>query len=110
MTLKKPLIIHPALLAVYPVLFLYSHNIGQVYFGDTIKPVLVILAVTVAAWALLRVLTRSWHKSAMITSLFLLLFFSYGRIDALLDVKLSVFLPIICLLPPELFSVIRLIL
>jgi hypothetical protein len=92
MTLKKNLIIHPVLLAVYPVLFLYSHNIGQVRFGDAVGPVLVILAVTIAAWGLLRVLTRSWHKSAMITSFFLLLFFSYEHIRALLGTKESILL------------------
>jgi hypothetical protein len=90
MILKKPLVIHPVLLAVYPVLFLYSRNIGQVSFSDTIEPILVILAVTIAAWAFLRVLTRSWHKSAMITSFFLLLFFSYGHIGPLLGTKVSV--------------------
>jgi hypothetical protein len=91
MTLKKNLIIHPVLLAVYPVLFLYSHNIGQVCFSDAVEPTIVILVVTVAAWAFLNVFIRSWHKSAMITSFLLLLFFSYGHVRALLGTKISVF-------------------
>jgi len=89
---KKSPAIHPVLLAVYPVLFLYSHNIGEVRFGDAVGPVLVILAVTLAAWVLLRILAGSWHKSAMITSFLLLLFFSYGHIRALLGTKIPVFL------------------
>ncbi len=96
MMLKKNLIIHPVLLAVYPVLFLYSHNIGQVRFSDTVKPILVIVAVTVAVWALLRILIRSWQKSAMITSVSLLLFFSYEPVRTLLLARISmIWLPVL---------------
>jgi hypothetical protein len=92
MIFKKTPVIHPLLLAVYPVLFLYSHNIGQVYFIDAVEPILVILAVTMVVWTFLRILTRSWHKSAMITSFILLSFFSYGHVRALFGARVLIFL------------------
>jgi hypothetical protein len=98
MSLRKFTIFHPVFLAIYPVLFLYSRNIGEVYISHTLKPVLIILAGTVTAWILLRVLTASWHKSAMVTSLFLLLFFSYEPVCVLFSDELSDSIAVIWLL------------
>ena len=77
--MKKTIIIHPLFFAVYPVLFLYAHNIGYVLLNE----VLILIAVTVIfsllLFLLLNFILKSKEKAGLITSLFLLLFFSYGH-------------------------------
>lgn len=72
-------IFHPFLMAVYPVLFLYSNNMGQFYPSVIVKPMLVILISTVAAWGLLGFAFRDYQRAGIIVSAFLFLFFSYGH-------------------------------
>jgi hypothetical protein len=86
--MKKSIVIHPFLLAAYPTLFLYSHNIGEVTFNQTLVPIAVTVGIASAAWLILGLVFKNmpkiipleavWKKSAIIVSLFLALFFSYG--------------------------------
>lgn len=82
---KKSIVIHPLLLAIYPVLFLYSHNIGQVAFREILAPSVITAGLTVTAWFILRAIFKNWKKSGIIASLFLVLFFSYGYFRAFLE-------------------------
>jgi hypothetical protein len=83
--LKRSVVIHPFLLAIYPVLFLYSHNPGQVDFRETIAPIAIILGLTLPAWSILGFIFKNWKKSGIIVSLFLVLFFSYGYLRTSLE-------------------------
>jgi hypothetical protein len=76
---KNTIVIHPLLFGLYPVLFFYSHNIGQVMFGEVLKPSGIIIISVFVWWSFLRIILKSWAKSAIIISLFLILFFSYGH-------------------------------
>ncbi len=40
---KKPKILHPFLVAVFPVLIIYSQNIGRVNFEELILPIALVL-------------------------------------------------------------------
>ncbi|RJQ56197.1 MAG: hypothetical protein C4526_02060 [Nitrospiraceae bacterium] len=79
--MKKPYIIHPFLFALYPVLFLYSHNINEII---SIKvPVIsaaVILLFAILFFLLLNLFLRETRKSGILISFFFLFFFSYGHI------------------------------
>lgn len=75
----KNWVIHPLLFSVYPVLFYYSHNIGQTRAEDITKPIAISLVAAVLAWCFLRIILKDWHRSGGIVSLFLVLFFSYGH-------------------------------
>jgi hypothetical protein len=90
--LKRSVVIHPFLLAVYPVLFLYSHNPGQVDFRETIAPFAIILGLTLPAWSILGFVFKNWKKSGIIVSLFLVLFFSYGYFKTFLEGKEAILL------------------
>ncbi len=83
----KSLVIHPFLLAVYPVLFLYSHNLGEVPVQEIFLPIVVILGFTISVWSILRIILKNWKKPGIIVSLFLALFFSYGYIITPLEGK-----------------------
>ena len=76
--MKKAIIIHPLLFAVYPILFLYSHNLGEAAFQDTLIPFAITVGFTMSAWVVLGLVLKNWKKSGIIVSLFLVLFFSYG--------------------------------
>lgn len=68
------------LLSVYPVLSLLAGNLGQVPPSAALRSGVISAAGGLALFVLLRLLLRDWLKAALVTVLFLALFFSYGRI------------------------------
>lgn len=76
--LKKPLILHPFLFSVYPVLFLYSHNIEELVFSDVSTPLAVAFFASLILYFLVRVLVKDRATSALITAVAVVFFFSYG--------------------------------
>ncbi len=75
---------HPLVFALYPALFLYSHNIGMLQLHHIYRSVFFILVGSIILWAVLHLLMRHHIKSALITTFFLVLFFSYGHVQSLL--------------------------
>jgi len=82
---KKFNIIHPFLLSLFPVLFIYSQNINETPVQEIILPALLILFGAVLLWLLTRFIIKNNEKSAFIISLLLVLSFSYGHIYLLID-------------------------
>ena len=78
---KKPLVLHPFTLAVYPILFYYSLNKHEVWFSETLVPLVISLLVTILLFLLLKLAFKSTTKSGIITSLILILFFMYEAIQ-----------------------------
>lgn len=78
--IKKSLIIHPFLLAVYQILFLFSNNIQELPPGVMVVPMLVTILSSLLFFTLLYFALRDWQKSGFIVSLSLLYFFSYGHL------------------------------
>ncbi len=73
-------LLHPAILSVVPVLYLYSSNWGQVPFSDALTPMALSLCVAMALVAALRLVLKDWRASALLVSTMLILFFTYGRL------------------------------
>ena len=78
--MKNKLIVHPLLFAVYPGLFLFAHNIGQLAAESIVMPILVIASLVLFLWFCLAVAWKDWHRSGLMVSLFVILFFSYAPI------------------------------
>ena len=79
--MKKTFIIHPFLFGLFPILFLYSYNIGELPFTEILLPSAIVLGFTAIAVTLLwLILKRDGKKSGIINSAFLVLFFSYGHL------------------------------
>ncbi len=76
----KSIIIHPILVALYPVFFIYSQNIHLILIQGIIFPILIILGITIAIWVIIKYILKSTRKSALLSSLYVFLFFSYGHI------------------------------
>jgi hypothetical protein len=100
-SIEKLSYVHPVLLAIAPVLYLYSRNLAEVTPSDLVLPLiaalglgavvlvlsLVIIALTwkiLNAWFWTALGTRpkitiwDFKKAAIVTSIFLVLFFNYG--------------------------------
>ncbi|MCI0549908.1 MAG: hypothetical protein L0287_03045 [Anaerolineae bacterium] len=72
--------LHPFLFAIYPIFELRNFNISYVDSASLVRPILVSLISTAIIWVILRAFTREWHKSGIVTTLTVIVFFSYGHI------------------------------
>lgn len=78
--MKRLLIIHPFLFAIYPIFFLFSYNIEQISLSEIFIPSAIVLGFTLLLLLLSGLIFRDDKKAAIIVSIFLILFFSYGHI------------------------------
>ncbi|MDY6895702.1 MAG: hypothetical protein SVO01_09860, partial [Thermotogota bacterium] len=82
--MKKPLVIHPLLFGIFPILFLFTYNLGQVSFSETLMPLAIVSGFTLLLLLLLSFIIKDARKAGIILSIFLVIFFSYGHIFNLL--------------------------
>jgi len=100
--MKKSIIIHPFLFAIFPIIFLFSNNVNSVYPNEIILPLLLVILITFLIWITISFVLKSKIKSGLITSLGLIVFFSYGHIFILTDeLQKNVFLFHLFLLIPS---------
>lgn len=84
--MKKFRVIHPFLFAAFPILFLYSQNLGKMQTSVIFLP----LAITIGFTALVLLLglaLKDVTKAGLIATIFLILFFSYGHFYGLVKGK-----------------------
>ena len=82
--MRRPVVLHPYLLAVYPILALLAHNIGWSPPSEAVRAFVISLAGAALAFFLLRLMLRDPMRAGLLTSLGLLLFFSYGHLYGLM--------------------------
>lgn len=76
---------HPFLFAVYPILFIYSSNLEEVFFLEIIQPIFISLAITTFIFFTLKFIFKDIHKAALLTTTALIIFFSYGHIFEIIE-------------------------
>jgi hypothetical protein len=76
----RPWVIYPFLIAVFPIISLYAHNIHETTPREVLAPVCLVLAGTTALWLALRWWSRSPERAGLATALLAALFFSFGLI------------------------------
>lgn len=76
----KRLIIHPFTFAIFPILALLAHNIKEVTPQVALRPLVISLFAALLIVLVFRLISRSWQKAALITTSFMVLFFSYGQV------------------------------
>lgn len=74
----------PFLLAAYPALFLYSRNWQYFGYYDLLKPLLFLFFATLSLFIVINLAVRDGNKTSVLISVFILIFFSYGRLYELL--------------------------
>ena len=75
---EKWFYIFPLLVAIYPIIFLYSNNVQELLISQVFVPVAIALIATVIFWASLSFLIKDALKAGIITTIFILFFFFYG--------------------------------
>lgn len=91
-TTKRNPIIHPFLFAVFPILSLFVYNIEQISFSCILSTLAVSLTFAFLMMLALRFFLKDHKKAAIITTLFLIIFFSYGYTYSIVrDYRLSNF-------------------
>jgi hypothetical protein len=76
--LQKPL--HPFLFALIPIVYLIANNRGGYQVGDPLRSIFFSLLLTCFLWAGFWLVLKDGSKSALLATLFLVLFFSYGHV------------------------------
>lgn len=72
--------LHPILFCAYPILALLAHNIEQIRPLAAWRSLIIAIVGTAALFLLLLLLLRDRHQAAIICTLFVVLFFSYGHV------------------------------
>jgi len=80
--MRKPF--YPFLLAIFPILFLFANNIHEVYAKDLVLPIIVITVCVLVLFLSAMKITKSYKRGGIITTGFLVLFFSYGYVRDLI--------------------------
>lgn len=75
---------HPILLALFPTISLFTHNLGQVTVSELPKPLIASLSIGALIFLAAMLLYRNASKAAVLTSLILILFFGFESIRATL--------------------------
>jgi len=70
---KNKKIFHPFLVAVFPILIIYSQNIGRVNFEDLILPIILVLIFSIVLYYTLKIILKNPFKSALIVTIILIL-------------------------------------
>lgn len=79
--MKRFWLIHPFLFAVYPILFLFSYNIHQYREEVLGLPLLISLGFGAGVFFICYLIYRKSQPAAILVSSFILIFFSYSRIQ-----------------------------
>ncbi len=92
---------HHFLFGMFPVLFLFSRNIGQgeLHIGDIFLPLAVVLGIAFVFFSVFSFWAKDRHKGAILASVFLLSFLSYGHgytiLNEFIGLRHKVLLPVI---------------
>jgi len=81
---KKSLVIHPFLFAIFPVIFVYAHNIHYLHIVEIVIPLGISVGIAILLWLVLS-FPLNKKKSGLIVSLALVLFFTYGHLYIFLN-------------------------
>ena len=77
---RRYILIYPIFFALFPALSLYVYNLQQVQFSEVVWSILLIFMSALLIWFGLQRLVRVPHKPAIITTIFIIFFFSYGHV------------------------------
>ncbi|MFH1312402.1 MAG: sulfatase-like hydrolase/transferase [Candidatus Eisenbacteria bacterium] len=81
--MKKTIVVHPFLLGIFQVLFLFSHNKKSMSLGEIVVPLAVIGLAVALIFLVLQAIMRNRIRAGIIVSTFVVLFFSYGRFHSM---------------------------
>ena len=90
--MKKPLVIHPLLVAIFPILFLYAQNMGEMKANQIFLLLGISLGLALFMWLLFGLWLKNRAKAGLATSICVFFLFTYGHFYGLLG-KQDIFVP-----------------
>jgi hypothetical protein len=72
--------LHPLLFATFPTLALWAYNFDRMQPIEVVFPLILSIFSSLFLFLLFRQILRNWLKASLLTSLMVLLFFSYGHV------------------------------
>ena len=75
---KNPIILHPFLFTIHPILFLLSRNMDEVAPVESLRPMVIALAFALIGFLLLRKFLKDAYKAALLVTIAVLMFFLYS--------------------------------
>ena len=84
-TKKNSKIFHPFLIAFFPVIAIYSVNIGFIQLEEFILPTLLIVGSAFLFFLCLKYILKNGKKAALVVSLSFIIFFSFGHVYNMLN-------------------------
>ncbi len=83
---KNAIPYYPFLFAVFPVLSLIAYNKFQTQFSAIFRPLVIVIVFCALIYGgFYLIFKKNWQKAALITSVSLILFFSYGHVFTLIE-------------------------
>jgi hypothetical protein len=83
----KKYVFHPFLFTLYSVLFLFAANVDRVSIQKTFPIILLLLFCSALILVLFRLITNSWAKAGLLSTLMILLFISFGSVYNLITTR-----------------------
>lgn len=83
--MKNKKIFHPILVALFPILIVYSQNVGRVDVEELILPVILLVIFAISFYYGLKFVLKNPFKASIIVTLVLIFLFSYGHVYYLLN-------------------------
>jgi hypothetical protein len=77
-------ILHPFLLALYPVFALLATNVFEIQFRAGLRAIVAALLIAGAFFLLARLTAKGWQRAGLLASFWVVMFFAYGHIYNLL--------------------------
>jgi len=77
--MRKKIVIHPFLIALFPVISLWVSNADYVSLSMVVRSLVLTMVIAVLLFLLVHLATREWVKAGVITSLILLVILTYGH-------------------------------
>lgn len=77
---KLQIVYYPFLLSTYPFVSLYTTNIRFIPLYEILIGIFLVWVIITILWLILFRITNNFHKSALIITIFFILFFSFGHI------------------------------
>ena len=77
--------LYPFLLAIYPILFIYSNNLDEVFLVEILLPCLISLLATLTIFLIFKFVFKDIYKSALLTTIVLIIFFTFGHVFTLIE-------------------------
>ena len=81
----KNILSHPIVFGIYPILALYFNNRNEIPFSAIQKALITSIVLGTIVITSFLLIFRSWRKAALPSSLTLLLFYSYGHVNDILN-------------------------